>query len=356
MTISSASSWSSSRAVLSPALAAVALFGGNAHAQDAPAEPAKATPAKLAEKVDQVVERWIASDQTSREALDETVKVLMQAPELGFARLAAKLPAADETPADPRSKGVHGLITHAALEFMRRQHAREVVYPGQYAPLMQVQPFVGEWLFGLLLATPQWYPSTHRVRLVPALRDVQPTAPDAARMDQVVAIVENAAIEPEDLRRALACMLWQWGRKEFAQPFLDELQKASTEGDAEDRVRVMLDLADLQYQLREYRTSAATHRSVLVLAKGAKIQLKPVAHYSRACVYALIGDVERGIEALQRCAEMQASAEVDSSLKLQRSLFETDPEIAVLRRDERFAAILVQAFGADAGKKEASGR
>ncbi|HEX5054615.1 MAG TPA: hypothetical protein VFZ65_22755 [Planctomycetota bacterium] len=348
MTRSSANAVHTGRAALLAACAAV--FGGEAPAQTTPVDP------KATESVAQAVERWLASDQASRETLDETVKVLLQDPEVGFARLARLLPAADEAPADARSKGVHGLVTHAALEFLRRQYAREVVYVGQYAPLLQVRPYVTDWLFGLLLATPEWYPSTHRVRLVRPLRELQPAAPDAARVDQVIAIVENAAIEPEDLRRSLACMLWQWGRQEFARPFLEDLQRASTEGDAEDRVRVLLELADLQYELRDYRSSAATHRSVLVLATSARIPLRPATHYSCACVHALVGDVERGIAALQRCAELQTSPDVDRSLKLKRSLFETDPEIDALRHDERFAAILARVSAADPARLEAIGR
>jgi|RhiMethySRZTD1v2_1073278.scaffolds.fasta_scaffold00180_3 hypothetical protein len=308
-----------------------------------------------AAKVAAAAEKWVTSDQVSREHLDLTVTVMVAEPKLGIDWLAAQLPSADKAPELPRSKGVHGLCTHCVLEFLRRRHESGVVFAGQYDDLRRLQPFVGKMLFGLLLETPEWFPTTHRVRLVPALRDVQPTLPDAQTLEATIAIADNAAIEPEDLRRALAAMLWQWGRKQHAQAFIDALQKASSEGDAEERVNTMLELADLHYQLREYKTSANAHRAAQALASSTKVELRPNAWYASACVHALIGDVERGMAALEKCASMHAAPHLDESLRLKRSLFESDPEIALLRKDERFAGILELAFG-KAKSDKAGGR
>ena len=326
------------------ALVVVVAMGGAAMAQQGEAA-----------KVAVAAEQWVTSDQTAREQLDATIKVLLRDAAVGLDWLATNLPTADKAPDQPRAKGVHGLCTHVVLEFMRRTRDSGVVFAGQYDSLRRLQPFVGEMLFGLLLDTPEWYPSTHRTRLVPVLRDIQPQLPGADRLEAILAIVENVALEPEDLRRSLAAMLWQWGRKQYAQGFLDALQKAAAEGDAEERVQTLLDLADLHYQLREYRNSASTHRSAQALAGATKVELKPIAWYSSACVHALIGDVERGIAALDKCAKMHASPDLDESLRLKRSLFETDPEIAVLRRDERFAGILALGFG-KAPTEKAGGR
>jgi hypothetical protein len=219
-----------------------------------------------------------------------------------------------------------------------------VRFTGQYEPLRPMQPQVGGFLFGLLLDTPQWYPDSHRVRLIPALRDLQPGSPGEPLVSRIIALVENREIEPEPLRLALSCMLWQWGIKQFGQERIDLLVQQSTEGDAEDRIRVLLDLAELQYELRDYRSAAATHRSVQVMARAAHLPLKPIDWYQSACSHALVGDTERAFAALQECAALQASSAVDSSLKLERKLFDGDPEIESLRRDARFAAIVAKAF------------
>lgn len=287
------------------------------------------------------VEHWLRSDQTERDGLEAAVKELLADAPAGCAWLGAEL---RRDVGRDRKKGLEAMVSQVTLEFLQRQNRSGVRFAGQFDPLRPLQPQVGEFLFGLLLDTPQWYPDSHRSRLIPALRDLQPGSPGEPLVGRIVALAENRAIEPEPLRRALACMLWQWGLPQFAQERIDALVQQSTEGDVEDRIRVLLELAELHYELREYRSAAATHRSAQAMAKASHLALKPIDWYQSACAHALIGDVDRAFDALRECAALQASPTVDSSLKLLRSLFETDPEIAVLRRDARFAALLVAAF------------
>ncbi|MBX3462647.1 MAG: hypothetical protein KF830_05720 [Planctomycetes bacterium] len=288
-------------------------------------------------------ERWLQSDQAARPALEAAVAELLLDPPAGCAWLGAQLRAE----AGPeRRKGLTALVAHTTLEFVRRQRESGVRFVGQYLPLQPMQPQVGDFLFGLLLDTPDWFPHTHRVRLVPALRDLQPVSPGAPRLGRVLALAEDEEREPEPLRGALACLLWQWGLPELAQQRLDALRRQSTEGDAEDRLRVLLELAELQYELREYRAAAATHRGLQAMARNANLQLKPIDFYQAACAHALAGEVDRALDALDACAALQASPEVDSSRKLERSLFDGDPELAALRPHPRFAGIVARAFPA----------
>lgn len=293
-------------------------------------------------------ERWLRSEQTSRDASDAATRELLEDAAAGFLWLGREL---HRDAGRDRRKGLEALLSSSTLEFMRRQRSGGIRFAGQFDVLRPMQPEVGEFLFGLLLDTPQWYPNSHRVRLVPALRDVQPTSPGEPIMGRVIAMAENEDIEPEPLRRALAGMLWQWGDKRLAQQRIDALVQQSTEGDVEDRVRVLLDLSELQYELREYRSAAATHRSVQAMSKAAHLPLKPIDYYQSACTHALSGDTERAFEALQQCAELQSSPDTDSSRKLDRNLFLTDPEIDSLRRDPRFAAIMQKAFGVEPSSK-----
>jgi hypothetical protein len=279
-------------------------------------------------------------------------ELLAEAP-VGLAWLGERLHAASENTPE-RRKGLETLLAHVTIEFVRRQRASGMRFAGQYDDLRPLQPEVGEFLFGLLLDTPAWYPHSHRDRLVPVLRDLQPSSPGEPRVGRVVALAGDEAVEPEPLRRALAGMLWQWGLREPAQRRLDALRELSAEGDAEDRVRVLLDLAELQYELRDYRSAAATHRAVQAMARASHLRLKPIDHYQSACMHTLIGDVDRALDDLAACAALQASSSVDASLKLERSLFERDPEIELLRRQSRFAAILAKAFPAEGPSTESS--
>lgn len=290
------------------------------------------------------VERWLLSDQGVGDGLTAATKELLADAPVGLVWLGAEL---RREGSRERKKGLETLVSHVTLEFLRRQRDSGVRFVGQYDALRPLQPWVGQFLFGLLLDTPQWYPHSHRVRLIPALRDLQVMSPGAPLVDRVMAIVENDAIEPESLRVALACMLWQWGVPRFAQERIDDLVRQSTEGDAEDRIRVLRELAELYYELRDHRSAAATHRSVQAMAKAARVLLDPLDWYQSACSHALIGDTDRAFEALQQCAVLQAAPGVDVSRKLPRALFLTDPEIDSLREDPRFAAILAKAFPAE---------
>ena len=286
------------------------------------------------------LDQWSVDREGSRKDLDDAVKELLVKPEAGFDWLAKKL---GEATAAQR-KGVELVVTNAVIEYLRRKHQRGITFAGQYEPLRRLQPFVGELLFGLVLDTPQWFPHTHRVRLVRPLRDLYPRAPSEARLAEVVALADSS-IEPDELRSALSCMLWQWGTRQPAQARLDALRRESGEGEVEDRLRTMLRLAELQYELLDYGAAAATHRSVHALAESSKVPLRPIDLYAAACVFALTGDVERGLATLRKCASIQSAPDTDAALKLARSLWDDDPEIDVLRRDPRYAAIHEQAFG-----------
>ena len=289
-------------------------------------------------------EQWLASDQTSQQLVETTVKQLLLQPEVGIDWLVKQLAAADRSPDTPRSKGVYSLRPQLILEFLRQQHQRGIYFVGQYDPLLPLQPFAAEFLFELLLHTPEWYPLTFRVRLIPALRDLQLRQPDEARLDRIFAIADDQR-EPQGLRRAIAAMLWQWGKRDRATAVVRELRAATADGDAEDRVHATLELAYYLTVLRSYDDAAGAHRAAQQLAKSASVVLKPIEYYSAACVHSLRGDAEAGIAALERCAELHASPDLDQSWRLERKLWQQDPEIDLLRRDPRFAGLLRKAFG-----------
>lgn len=309
-----------------------------------PAQKSKQTAETDPERVRVAIANWLASQQDDQALLDKTVAVILTEPTTGLRELGAQMTAMQKIGSGATTRAVRSLATHCALEFLRQQIAAEMVFVGQYAPLQPLQPFVAELFFGLLLQTPDWYPDTHRIQLVAPLRELQPTRPAPALVDAIVTIVKNEAIEPHDLRLALACMLWQWGDKAPARAELDRLQQESGEGEPEDRIDALRRLREVWYSLRDHKQAAAVHQGMRVMAERGQIALTPTDWYSAACSFALSGQVVAGLEALGKCAELQASPDVDKSLKLARKLFDKDPEIDALRGDARFAKIVEQAF------------
>lgn len=318
-------------------IAILAVFVGaapvNAQGEQEPSEDPAA-------RLRTVAEAWLESDQVSRSELEKVVAAVFVDRKAGLQWLSAQLPPALEKPNEPRSKGVVTLATHVVLEFVEREQKSDWRFAGQYAPLAALDPLASEQLFRFLIDTPEWYPHTHRAQLVPALRDLQSSRPGAERLAAVEAIAKNDALEPIGLRRALAGLLWQWGEKECAQHWLDELRSACVEGDAEERVVAMLELAEFQYVLRDYASSAGTHRALQSMAKAAGVALKPVDHYAAACVLNLCGKTELAFAQLEISLQMSGAADTDSSHRLSRELFEKDPEIATLRADPRFTELL----------------
>ena len=72
-------------------------------------------------------------------------------------------------------------------------------------------------------------------------------------------------------------------------------------------------------------------------------------------MHALLGDVDRGLDAIGECAALLASPHLDASLRLPRSMFDRDPELAPLRAQPRWDALMRRAFAA-AAAEPAGGR
>jgi len=306
-------------------------------AQD-PAAPARAPQGP---SISDAFAAWFAAG-AAPDANKPLLAALAAAPVDGLCWLSAAHAGAADDPA--RRKAIEQAERDFALAFLKLQRATNITFRGQYEPLAMLQPRVGEFFFTLLLEPPDWFPTTQRIELVPALRDLQPRIPAAARVDAIVRLADDERREPEPLRRALAALLWQWDLKEQGQREIARLTAETADGAADDRLAALLALADFHNQLRAYKAAAATYRAAMVLAKASKLTLKPLTWYSAACVHALAGDVERGLAAVEQCATLLASPDLDSSLRLPRTMFDTDPELAALRGDPRFAAALQRAF------------
>ncbi|MFK7739437.1 MAG: hypothetical protein AB8H80_03870 [Planctomycetota bacterium] len=314
-------------------------------AQRVEGPPAVPPPAEIAA----AIETWLASDHQDEELAGEAVDAILVRPKIGLPLL-APLVADVAWTADnvddlkPRQKALRELGKQVVLDFLRKQRDSGMVFVGQHRELTQLQPFAGDLLFALLLDTPAWYPFTHRTQLVAPLRDLHPRAPSTGLLDAAIQLAADER-EPLDLRYALAAMLHAWGKPRLAKQFVKELQANTADGDGEDRVGATLQLADYYNLLRDYKAAAGAHRTAQALAKSSGVLLRPVAWYSAACVHALRGDTERGMKALQKCASLLSSPDLDSSLRLERKLFELDPEIAALRAMKEFDGVLRLAFG-----------
>ena len=308
--------------------------------QPAPPDPA----VQSVEPSHALADRWLAADRSDGDPLAAAVRELMRTPEPSLAWVGRRLAEAAKTPLEPQSVAVERLATQVMLAFIDQKRKSGMVHRGQYAALEALQPFASRRLFELILQTPNWYFENRRAELIAPLVDLQPHAPDPAILAGLIDIIRDADGEMEDLRFGLACLAWHWGRREFVEKRVEELRRASTEGEAEDRFLALRNLSDIWYRVGEYERARVEHTSLTTMADRSGMRLSPTDWYWAACYNALSKHVDKGLDALDRCAQLQASDSVDESTKLPRTLFEKDPEIAPLRASPRFAEILARAF------------
>ncbi len=295
------------------------------------------------------IDAWLVGDPPREELREAAAQAILDDGRAGLEGLAGRLRAAES--ADPGgAKGaalaaLQSLAVRVALAFLDRAEQSRMVFAGQYDDLRALQPWAGRLCLNLLLATPEWYPVDRRARLVPALRDLfgQPLeAESLARMREIVA----DELEPEDLRRQLAFALWQWSEREAAEAYLAGVRQKLGSDAADERLSAQRELAQAHYELRAYPIAAAHHRAFLRSAEHEEFRLIPLDYYNAACCASLSGDEKGALDELERCLRLMTSASTDPSLRVDRSLFDGDPELATVRQTPRFHALYRAAFTA----------
>src|SRR5262245_49802968 len=200
------------------------------------------------------VAAWLDSDGDVPVLLERATAGILNDEAAGLAWLGARLrepPAATER----AQKRLLDLGTDVLLGVIDDRRRSDMVFRGQYEALRALEPFAAQRLFELLLQ-PDYVDSRRtlrqRIHLVPAIVDLQLQPPAPPVLLGVTDVIADIDGEPDDLRLALSCLVWQWGRKEYVHGRAARLREASAEGDAEDRVFALRQLADLWYRVREY--------------------------------------------------------------------------------------------------------
>jgi len=325
-------------------LAAVALPAAAPRPQDPKPIAPRPTPAQAMA----AVESWLASAERDEAELKRVSGLVCASGEAAIGALAQRIRRAP-TDAVRLRQGLDGVLTSVGVEFLEREGARGVIFAGQFDPLRPLQPWVGQLYLKLLLDPPDWFPDTERARLVPALRDLFPEPPPTEDISRIEALADDVAREPEVLRLQLSFALAQWGQPERAERVLADLRRQCADPDPDARLYPLHFLADVHYQMRAYAKAQAVHAQYLSLAQEREHPVRPIDFYNAACCANLAGDLEQAVAWLRRCAALQGSDEVDASLKLERSMFLEDPELAMVRQDARFAEIFRTAFPARGG-------
>jgi tetratricopeptide (TPR) repeat protein len=298
---------------------------------------------------------WLDLDPRDRDQQkrDKVADKVMAAGIAGLDLLASRTKRVAHTEDPKLIAAVSSIIARLATLWIDKVEKGPTRYAGQYNALLRLQPTVGAFYMRLLLDTPQWFPDTRRWLVIPALRDLYPKGPDRETLEQVEIMAKNAEIEPEYLRVGLAYALAQWGRRDLIKVKIRALEKQAASENEELELLAKRDLAKIYYGIRDYAFGAVAYREFLELAERAEM-VYPVNYYNAACCMCLSGDRRSALLYLEKCLAINDDSIVDSSMCVERDLFDTDPEIDLVRKDPRFIAMIEKAFGAR--KKEPSGK
>lgn len=292
------------------------------------------------------LDAWFAADPRDRDerSRDKVVAKVMAADLGGLDLLARRSKRADQGEDRKLRTAAQTIVGQVALRWLAKTEKSPARYAGQYADLRRLQPMVGEFYLRLLLDTPQWFPDTRRWQVIPALRDLYPKGPDPETLEQVEIMANNVDVEPEPLRVGLAYALAQWGRRDLIKVKIRALEKQAESKEEEVALLAKRDLAKIHYGIRDYAFGAVAYRQFLRAAESAKM-VYPVNYYNAACCMCLSGDRRSALQFLEKCLAINNSANVDSSMRVKRALFDSDPEINLVRKDPRFVLMVEKAFG-----------
>ncbi len=296
------------------------------------------------------VKAWLESDMQDRTLLEKASKKILDSGKSGYLYLAEQI---EKAPADNRNPkaGLNSLITHTALGYMEAQAKSGMVYAGQYDELRVLQPYVGRFYLTLVLDTPDWFPDDQRVLVIPALRDLFPKGPDRDIKLQLRSISEDEEFESEGLRISIAYALAQWGDRELIADRLDTLRKNAGESKNTEELHFTRELANLHYNLRDYREGSKIWLRYLRGREALKIAPSPADYYNAGCNLSLSGQIKAALAELENSARCNADPDLDESFRLEKSLFLGDPDLRAVRMTRQFERLVKVAFPKSGEKK-----
>ncbi len=322
--------------VLGAVIVATTLLAGRSPAQKPDEPPA----------YERAMNTWLTSDHADRALLDRAVKAVLDAGTPGYRALAKVM---HDTPATDRERriGVDSLLSNVILGVLEQAKKSDLIYAGQFDDLRVLQPEAGRFLASLVIDTPPWFPEDERAAVVPALRDVYPDGPSSAVINAMAEIARDDRFEAEELRIAVSYALAQWGRREFVESHIHELEQNAGEGKTSDELWFVRELAGVYYRLRDYAHAADLWQKYLDGTRALGSRPSALDLYNAACNLSRAGRVEPALGAVEGCCQRIADHDLDTSQKFSRKMFETDPDLRAIRVRPRFAAAVDKTFPPD---------
>ncbi len=232
----------------------------------------------------------------------------------------------------------------ALMNYIRAQIESGAVYAGQYANLRKLEWETSDLLGVWLVKAPEGVSGkeAYRNACLQAVRDIF----DEEVPEELLEILQRIAtddLEEDDIRSNSAYALAQFGRRELVDGMVEKAEEYTRGTSARQRAGGWQMLADIHYNLRSYKDAAKAFSEMIALIESGEVRLAggmSTLYYNSACATALAGLQDDAFILLEKSLEVGLR---DGEM-LARRLLETDMDMASLRKDERFAALLKKYF------------
>ncbi|MHC5064949.1 MAG: hypothetical protein ACYTG5_13365 [Planctomycetota bacterium] len=304
----------------------------------------------------QAVSKWLDSDHEDVDLMARASESILATGKKGL-RYLGELDAALDSDADRfRQLALDALTSAVAIGYLEKEQKRGMVYAGQFDPLDELQPKVGELFIRLVIDTPDWFPETMRPMVIPALRDLYPKGPDRDSIRAMRRIAEDEDFEAQQLRLTMINALAQWGERDLVEDQIRELREKAGDLSNDEELLYLRQLGRLHYDLREYETAAEIWLGYLRGMEGMELDPLPFDYYNTACTLSMTGQLEEAFAELERCAKLLQSPHLDRSARIKKNLWEEDPELRAIRPTRRFQELVKSIFPEDSESPKSDGK
>ncbi len=224
------------------------------------------------------------------------------------------------------------------LKFIREQVGTGASFEGQYKPLKEKYGKAGiDVVLEIILDKQAMEEETVRIYAARAFMDFG--EPDK-RAKSALKLLVGDEYEPEELRREAAIILGRYGDTEALKPFFEKAKRQTEKPNPKARARGWQALAKLWHDIKEHAKSIECYTKQLDIMKKLVADKKwpefflSTPYYNRACSYAALGEIEKGIEDLKKAVQYKG---------IPKKLLLNDKEIDPLRKHPDFEKILEKA-------------
>lgn len=244
-----------------------------------------------------------------------------------------------------------GSREQALAQFIDGAVSTSALFAGQYAGLGELEWETAPLLMSWLKTPPKNLSGNDPFRsaCVNALRDTVTEA--SPEMLTALKTMADDVLLPQRVRQSIVYATAQFGDRERVDKMLETAAQNAKAADPNTRLTGLNQLADIRYNLREYDQAATAYATFVeaLTALAPHYQGLGTITYNTACSHALAGETDKAFDYLERALATGARLRQP----LPKSLLETDMDIASLRDDERFAALMKKHFPENSGEAPA---